>query len=62
MVFPDSSCFQISFEWLVRNNMFDCGRKLSPYDQKWFGKFIYRDRHLNKKWNEVRQSPYKSRD
>jgi len=49
-----------TFEWMVRNNMFDCQHFLSPYDQKWFGKFVYKDRHLNKKWNLVRQSPYKS--
>jgi hypothetical protein len=41
--------------------MFDCGRYLSPYDQKWFGRFIYRDRFHNKKWHEVRQTKYKSR-
>lgn len=51
-----------SFEWMVRNNMFDCQRYLSPYDQKFFGKFVYKDRHLNKKWNLTRQSPYKSKE
>lgn len=51
----------ISFEWFVRNNMFDCQRVLSPYDRKWFGKFLYKDRHLNKKWNEVLQSKYTAR-
>ena len=49
-----------TFEWMVRNNMLDCQNFLSPYDQKWFGRFVYKDRHLNKKWNLVRQSPYKS--
>lgn len=50
-----------TFEWLVRNNMFDCHNKLSPLDKKWFGRFVYRDRHLNKKWNLVRQSRYHKR-
>jgi len=49
-----------TFEWMVRNNMFDCQRFLSPYDQKWFGRFVYKDRQNNKKWNLVRQSAYKS--
>lgn len=49
-----------SFEWLVRNNMLDCQSHLSPYDTKWFGKFMYRDRaYHNKKWNLTRQSVYK---
>lgn len=48
-----------TFEWMVRNNMFDCQTHLSPYDQKWFGRFVYKDRHNNKKWNLVRQSVYK---
>jgi len=30
-----------SFEWMVRNNMFDCQTYLSPYDKKWFGKFVF---------------------
>ena len=42
-------------EWLIRNNIFDCHRYLSPRDKKWFGRFVYRDRELNKKWNLVRQ-------
>ena len=50
-----------TFEWMVRNNLFDCTAHLSPYDQKWFGKFQYHDRSLNKKWNLVRNSPYKGR-
>jgi len=49
-----------SFEWMVRNNVFDCQRYLSPYDQKWFGRFVYKDRQNNKKWDLVRQSVYKS--
>ena len=24
-----------TFEWMIRNNMMDCGSFLSPYDQKW---------------------------
>jgi len=48
----------ISFEWLIRNNIFDCQRKLSPYDKVWFGKFVYLDRHLNKKWQWVTKSRY----
>lgn len=47
-----------TLEWMIRNNMMDCQRYLSPYDTKWFGKFTYRDRHNNKKWNEVLQSKY----
>jgi len=42
-----------SFEWLVRNNMFDCQQHLSPRDKKLFGKFMYRDRTMNLKWNSV---------
>jgi len=48
----------ISFEWLVRNNMLDCQRKISSYDQRWFGKFVYKDRELNKKWQLVLRSKY----
>jgi len=48
-----------TFEWMVRNNMFDCQRFLSPYDQKWFGRFVYKDRSNNKMFNLVRQSKYK---
>lgn len=50
-----------TFEWLVRNNMFDCHRHLSHKDRLWFGKFVYRDRSLNLKWNIVRQKKYKHR-
>ena len=49
-----------TFEWMIRNNIRDCHNFMSPYDQKWFGKFVYKDRHHNKKWNLVRQSKYKS--
>jgi len=47
-----------TFEWMIRNNMMDCGSFLSPYDQKWFGRFVYKDRQYNKKWNLTRQSKY----
>ena len=50
-----------TFEWMVRNNIFDCQSFLSPYDQKWFGKFVYKDRSNNKKWNLARPKGYKSR-
>jgi len=48
----------ISFEWLVRNNMMNCQENLSEYDQRWFGKFVYKDRELNKKWQQVYKSKY----
>ena len=51
----------ISFEWLVRNNMLDCQRKLSTYDKIWFGKFAYLDRHLNKKFQWVTGPRYKGK-
>lgn len=47
-----------TLEWMIRNNIMDCQKMLSPYDIKWMGKFTYRDRHNNKKWNEVLQSRY----
>ena len=47
-----------TLEWMIRNNISDCQRMLSPYDIKWFGRFTYRDRHNNKMWNEVLQSKY----
>ena len=52
-----------SFEWLVRNNMLDCRRHLSPRDKVWFGKFVYLDRRHNKRWNRVldRAYPYRVR-
>ena len=49
----------ISFEWLIRNNMQDCQRSLSIYDKIWFGKFVYLDRHLNKKFQWVTGPRYK---
>ncbi len=51
----------ISFEWLVRNNIFDCHRFISPRDKKLFGRFLYKDRTLNLKWNSVLQNKYKHR-
>ena len=50
-----------TFEWLVRNNILDCHQFVSQRDKKWFGRFVYRDRELNKKWNLVRESKYKHR-
>ena len=50
-----------TFEWMIRNNMFDCRRYISPRDKLWFGKFVYRDRTHNKKWDSVRQSRYRHR-
>jgi len=47
-----------TIEWMIRNNILDCQTLLTPYDTKWFGKFTYRDRHNNKKWNQVLQSKY----
>ncbi|XP_040574750.1 large ribosomal subunit protein uL16m [Lepeophtheirus salmonis] len=49
----------ITFEWLIRNNIFDCQKQLSPYDKKLFGKFVYKDKTLNIKWNEIRRAIYK---
>ena len=51
-----------TFEWMVRNNIKDCGSFISPYDTKWFGRFVYKDRSNNKKWHLVRQTNYKSRE
>lgn len=48
-----------TLEWIMRNNLLDCGHTtFGPYDRKWFGKFVYKDRTLNKKWNTIRNSPY----
>jgi len=52
----------ISFEWLVRNNIMNCQHYLSPYDRRWFGKFVYRDRELNKKWQLVTRAKYKGQN
>jgi len=43
----------ITFEWLIRNNIMNCQNYFSEYDQKWFGKFTYKDRELNKKWQNI---------
>lgn len=51
----------VSFEWLVRNNMLDCRRQVSKYDKLWFGKFVYKDRQLNKKWNWILGNRYKGK-
>jgi len=52
----------ISFEWLVRNNMMNCQQHLSDYDQKWFGRFVYKDRELNKKWQIVTRAKYRGKN
>jgi len=51
----------ISFEWLVRNNIFNCQQHLSQYDKRWFGKFCYKDRELNRKWQLVTRQKYLGR-
>nr|ACO15343.1 39S ribosomal protein L16, mitochondrial precursor [Caligus clemensi] len=43
----------VTFEWLIRNNIFDCQKQLSPYDKKLFGKFVYKDKTLNIKWKDI---------
>jgi len=48
----------ISFEWLIRNNIMNCQTKFSEYDRRWFGKFTYKDRKLNKKWQCVTKNGY----
>lgn len=53
---------QYTFEYLIRNNIMDCQRKLSPYDRIWFGKFVYLDRHLNKKFQWVTKKAYKGKN
>ena len=52
----------ISFEWLVRNNIMNCQQYLSTYDQRWFGKFVYKDRVFNKKWQLVTRSKYRGKN
>ena len=52
----------ISFEWLVRNNIMNCQQFLSTYDQIWFGKFVYKDRELNKKWQMVTKDKYRGQN
>lgn len=47
-----------TFEWLVRNNIMDCHSHLSPKDRVWFGKFLYRDRTLNRKWSTIHNFRY----
>lgn len=48
----------ITFEWLIRNNIMNCQTKFSEYDRRWFGKFTYKDRKLNMKWQLVTKSGY----
>lgn len=52
----------ISFEWLVRNNIMNCQQYLSEYDQRWFGKFVYKDRVNNRKWQWVTRSKYRGQN
>ena len=52
----------ITFEWLVRNNIMNCQQYLSEYDQRWFGKFVYKDRVNNKKWQWVTRSKYRGQN
>lgn len=47
-----------TIEWFLRNNIMDCRRYFSPYDLKFGGKFTYKDRHNNRKWDMARQEPY----
>jgi len=42
-----------TFEWMVRNNILNCQTMLSDYDKRWFGKFCYKDRETNLKWQRV---------
>jgi len=43
----------ISFEWLIRNNIMNCQTKFSDYDKLWMGKFVYKDRVQNKKFQRI---------
>lgn len=58
----DDNLNPYSYEWLIRNNINDCQRRVSTYDKKWFGKFVYKDRTLNKKWNIVLRDHYTKKD
>ncbi|TRY75100.1 hypothetical protein TCAL_00605 [Tigriopus californicus] len=50
-----------TFEWLVRNNIMDCQSHLSPKDRVWFGRFLYRDRTLNRKYQTIHNFRYRMR-
>ena len=52
----------ISYEWIVRNNIMNCQQYVSEYDQRWYGKFVYRDRVFNKKWQWVTRSKYRGQN
>jgi len=58
----DTNKNPITFEWLVRNNIMNCQQNLSQYDQRWFGKFVYKDRALNKKWQLVTKDKYRGKN
>jgi len=48
----------ITFEWLIRNNIMNCQLKFSEYDRRWFGRFTYKDRKQNMKWQSVTKMGY----
>jgi len=49
-----------TIEWFLRNNIMDCTRHFSPYDLKFGGKYTYKDRHNNRKFQLARGEPYHS--
>ena len=49
-----------TIEWFLRNNIMDCTRHFSPYDLKFGGKYTYKDRHNNRKFQLARGEPYQS--
>jgi len=51
----------VTFEWLVRNNIFNCQQYFSDYDKMWYGKFVYRDRELNRKWQIVTRTKFRGK-
>ena len=54
----DQNLNPYTLEWFLRNNIMDCTRHFSPYDLKLGGKFTYKDRHNNRKWQLARGEPY----
>lgn len=54
----DQNLNPYTLEWFLRNNIMDCTRHFSPYDLKLNGKFTYKDRHNNRKWQLARREPY----
>jgi len=57
----DNNKNPITFEYLIRNNIFDCQRQVSEYDKIWFGRFCYLDRQMNIKWKWVTKERYKGK-